>query len=58
MHIGLFLGQTNHDKAEAARHAWVCSSEKAAGVVGYVPEVGLVEGFAATVAWYRAEGWL
>ena len=52
------LPPLTRDKAEAARHAWVCSSEKAAGVVGYVPEVGLVEGFAATVAWYRAEGWL
>lgn len=46
------------DKAEAARHAWACSVEKATTRFGYVPQVGLVEGMAETVAWYRAEGWL
>ncbi len=46
------------DKAEAARHAWVCSSEKAEAAVGYAPRVGLAEGWAETVAWYRAHGWL
>lgn len=46
------------DKAEAARHSWICSSEKAAAAVGYAPEVGLVEGWTETVAWYRRQGWL
>ena len=46
------------DKAEAARHAWVCDSSKARAAVGYAPAVGLAEGMAETVAWYRAEGWL
>ena len=46
------------DKAEAARHAWICDSSKARGAVGYTPEVGLVEGMAETVAWYRQHGWL
>ncbi|PAP76410.1 NAD-dependent epimerase/dehydratase family protein [Rubrivirga marina] len=52
------LPPLTQDKAEAARHAWVCSSEKAREAVGYAPEVGLVEGWAETVAWYRARGWL
>ena len=57
---GLFgtLPPLTADKAEASRHAWVCSSEKAREVVGYAPEVGLEAGWAAAVAWYRAEGWL
>ena len=46
------------DKAEAARHAWVCSVEKASARFGYAPRVGLAEGMAETVAWYRAAGWL
>lgn len=52
------LPPLTQDKAEAARHAWVCSSEKAREAVGYAPTVGLGEGFAETVAWYRASGWL
>ena len=46
------------DKAEAARHAWTCDSSKARAAVGYEPSVGLAEGMAETVAWYRAHGWL
>lgn len=46
------------DKAEAARHAWVCSVEKAARDVGYRQEVPLEAGMAETVAWYREAGWL
>ncbi|WP_420455091.1 NAD-dependent epimerase/dehydratase family protein [Rubrivirga sp.] len=57
---GLFgtLPPLTADKAEAARHAWVCSSEKAAESVGYAPRVGLAEGFARTVAWCRQHEWL
>ena len=46
------------DRAEAARHAWACSVERAAERFGYAPRVGLAEGMAETVAWYRNEGWL
>jgi nucleoside-diphosphate-sugar epimerase len=46
------------DKAEAARHAWVCSVDKAAERFGYAPAVGLAEGMAETVVWYREQGWL
>ena len=52
------LPPLTRDKAEAARHAWVCSVEKAASDVGYRPQVGLGEGMAETVAWYRSQGWL
>ena len=52
------LPPLTQDKAEAARHAWICSSDKARDLVGYAPEVGLAEGWAGTVAWYRAAGWL
>ncbi len=46
------------DKAEAARHAWICDSSKARDAVGYAPAVGLDAGMAETVAWYRQHGWL
>ena len=52
------LPPLTRDKAEAARHAWVCDSSKAAEAVGYAPEVGLGEGMAETVGWYREAGWL
>ncbi len=52
------LPPLTRDKAEAARHAWVCAIDKAAAEVGYAPQVGLVEGMAETVGWYRQEGWL
>ena len=46
------------DKAEAARHAWICAVDKAAADVGYRQEVPLEAGMAETVAWYRGAGWL
>ena len=52
------LPPLTRDKAEAARHAWVCSIEKASRDVGFEPRVGLAEGMAETVAWYRQQGWL
>jgi nucleoside-diphosphate-sugar epimerase len=48
----------NRDKAREARAEWRASSAKAAQTFGYAPAVGLEEGMAATVAWYRAHGWL
>ena len=59
--VGGWLGRLpplTADKAEAARHAWVCDSSKARAAVGYAPQVGLAEGLAETVGWYRARGWL
>ncbi|MEX0747823.1 MAG: NAD-dependent epimerase/dehydratase family protein [Rhodothermales bacterium] len=35
-----------------------CSTEKAMRDFGYRQEVGLQEGVAETIAWYRREGWL
>ena len=52
------LPPLTRDKAEAARHAWTCSVEKAAARFGYAPRIGLGDGMAETVAWYRNEGWL
>lgn len=52
------LPPLTRDKAEAARHAWVCSVAKAEARLGYRQTVGLAEGMAETVAWARAEGWL
>lgn len=52
------LPPLTRDKAEAARHAWICATDKAERELGYQPAVGLAEGMAETVAWYRAAGWL
>ena len=59
--VGGWLGRLpplTADKAEAARHAWVCDSSKARAAVGYAPRVGLADGMAETVVWYRQHGWL
>ena len=52
------LPPLTRDKAVAARYAWTCSSDKARRDVGYAPRVGLDEGMAEAVAWYRRAGWL
>ena len=52
------LPPLTRDKAEAAKHAWICASSKAEAAVDYRPRVALGEGMAETVAWYREEGWL
>lgn len=59
--VGGALGRLpplTRDKAEAARHSWICSSDKAAEVVGYAPRVSLEAGFAEAVDWYRQQAWL
>ena len=49
----------NMQKArEAIQPAWVCSIEKARGLIGFNPQVSLIEGMHRTCAWYRIEGWL
>lgn len=52
------LPPLTRDKAEAARHAWVCAISKARDELGYAPSVDLHDGMAETVAWYRDAGWL
>ena len=52
------LPPLTRDKAEAAKHTWICASSKAEAAVGYTPRVGLGEGMAETVAWYREAEWL
>ncbi|MGE5850910.1 MAG: NAD-dependent epimerase/dehydratase family protein [Candidatus Methylomirabilota bacterium] len=42
---------------EAAGH-WLCDTNKARRELGVVPRVGLAEGVAITVKWYREAGWL
>jgi nucleoside-diphosphate-sugar epimerase len=42
---------------EAAGH-WVCDTSKARRQLGVVPRVGLADGVASTVKWYRKAGWL
>jgi nucleoside-diphosphate-sugar epimerase len=42
---------------EAAGH-WVCDTSKARQQLGVAPRVGLTEGAAITVKWYREAGWL
>ena len=42
---------------EAAGH-WLCDTGKARRQLGVVPSVGLREGAAVTVKWYREAGWL
>lgn len=59
--VGALTGRLpplTRDKAQAARHSWVCSIEKARRDLDYAPAVDLQAGMAQTVAWYRAEGWL
>ena len=49
----------NREKAREIRYACkICSVEKAKADFGYMQQVGLEEGIAETVAWYRKEGWL
>ena len=38
--------------------SWACATEKAKAELGFMCAVGLREGFARTVAWYREHGWL
>lgn len=49
----------NFDKVrEATARGWVCSAEKISDALGYRPAATLEEDFAATVAWYRQQGWM
>lgn len=48
----------NREMAIEAVEPWVIASEKARQELGYEPRIGLKEGMARAVAWYRGEGWL
>ena len=49
----------NRQKAlMGAQEAWTCRSDALRADVGYAPAVGVAEGVARTLAWYRAERWV
>lgn len=53
------MGLLNLDKVrEMNQPSWALSIEKARRLLGYQPEIGLDEGLAEAVDWYRREGWL
>ena len=43
---------------EMRQRYWVCSHEEISRDLGWEPQVGIGEGAALTVAWYRQHGWL
>jgi nucleoside-diphosphate-sugar epimerase len=43
---------------EACCARWTCAAERAVRQLGFAPMRTLEDGFAATAAWYRREGWL
>jgi dihydroflavonol-4-reductase len=44
--------------SEFSADGFACSVDKAQRLLGVTPTIGLQEGFAATAAWYRENGWL
>lgn len=49
----------NRDKWHEARQpGWICSSQKAAGELGFSPVVDLDQGMERTARWYGQQGWL
>jgi len=49
----------NRQKAlMGAQEAWTCQSDALRADTGYTPTVGVAEGVARTLAWYRAERWV
>jgi nucleoside-diphosphate-sugar epimerase len=48
----------NRYRVRELANDWVCDAEQAWADLGLQPEVSLDAGVAATVAWYRAAGWL
>jgi nucleoside-diphosphate-sugar epimerase len=46
-------------KVRELRHSdWVCHDTRPIAASGWQPTIGIMEGFAKTIAWYRAHGWL
>jgi len=51
--------QLGRDKTcEGLQSGWVCDDARIRAELGYRSRVGLEEGVAATLAWYRTQGWL
>jgi nucleoside-diphosphate-sugar epimerase len=44
--------------ANMAGGAWTCDDARARAELGFTPRIGLRDGLAETVRWYRQEGWL
>jgi dihydroflavonol-4-reductase len=58
---GRLVGQypaLNREKAREAKHAWLCSVDRARRDFGYRQTVPLDAGMSETIDWYRANGWL
>jgi dihydroflavonol-4-reductase len=49
----------NFEKArDMVQDYWTCSGERAKADFGFAPDIGLREGIADTVDWYKKHGWL
>jgi nucleoside-diphosphate-sugar epimerase len=51
-------GFFSRGKVREAAGNWLCDIRKARRLLGFVPRIGLTEGVALTVKWYREAGWL
>jgi len=51
-----FLGR--HKAGEALQEGWVCDDARIRAELGYRSRIPLAEGLAATLMWYRRQGWL
>ncbi len=47
-----------HKACEGLQEGWVCDDRRIREELGYRSRVGLAEGVAATLLWYRRAGWL
>ena len=47
-----------HKACEALQRGWVCDDARIRAELGYRARIGLPEGVAATLLWYRRQGWL
>ncbi|HEY5999602.1 MAG TPA: NAD(P)-dependent oxidoreductase [bacterium] len=47
-----------HKACEGLQEGWVCDDARIRAELGYRPRVGLAEGVAGTLLWYRRHGWL
>lgn len=60
--VSLFTRKAATINLEKARDMvqdyWTCSPARAKKELGFEAAIGLEEGFARTIAWYRAQGWL
>ena len=47
-----------HKAGEGLQAGWVCDDARIRAELGYHSRVGLAEGVADTLCWYRRQGWL